>query len=147
MAMVNGKCKVAHGLNSTPHHEIVLGSGGKAARIHSNSQLCECESHDMAPLLPVTDVPKGWMDLRGSRCGRFQEEKSLPLPGLDPKFFERTAALCNRHVCLPLRADGPVLETTFSNINCQMLFRPCSLYLEFLPWTVYESTVSPTTRI
>jgi len=57
------------------------------------------------------------MDCRGSRCGRFQEEKSLPLPGIDPKFFEHTAALCNRQVCLLLRADGPVLETALSNIN------------------------------
>jgi len=40
--MDNGKCKVARGLNSTSHHEIVLGSGGRAARIHSNL-LCECE--------------------------------------------------------------------------------------------------------
>jgi hypothetical protein len=80
----------------------------------------------MAALLPVTDAPRGWMDLRGSRCRRFQEEKSLPLPGIDPTFFERTAALCNRQVCMPLRADGPVLETTLSIINCQMLFRPSS---------------------
>lgn len=101
----------------------------------------------MAALTPVTDAPRGWMDLRGSRCGRFQEEKPLPLPGIDPKFFERTAALFNRQVCLPLRADGPVLETAVSNINSQMLFCPSSLYLEFLPWTAYESTVSATTRI
>ena len=94
----------------------------------------------------MTDAPRGWIDLTGSRCGRFQEEKSPPLPGIDPKFFERTALFCNRQVCLLLRADGPVLETTLSNINCKMLFR-LSSYLEFLPWTAYESTVSATTRI
>jgi len=101
----------------------------------------------MAALLPVTDASRGRMDLTGSRCGRFQEEKSLPLTGIDPRFFERTTALCNRQVCLPLRADGPVLETTLSNINCQMLFRPPSLYFEFPPWTAYESTVCATTRV
>jgi hypothetical protein len=101
----------------------------------------------MAALLPMTDAPRGWIDLRGSQCGRFLEEKSPPLLGIDPKFFERTAALCNRQVCLPLRADGPVLETTLSSINYQILFRPSSSYLEFLPWTVYGTTVSASTRI
>lgn len=43
VAMVNGKWKVARGLNSTPHHEIVLGSLSRAAGIHSNSQLCHSE--------------------------------------------------------------------------------------------------------
>jgi hypothetical protein len=43
VALDNGKYKVAHGLNSTPLHEIVLGGGGINARFHSNSQLCECE--------------------------------------------------------------------------------------------------------
>jgi len=43
VAMGNGKCNVARVLNSTPHHEIVLGSGGRAACLRSNSQLCECE--------------------------------------------------------------------------------------------------------
>lgn len=82
----------------------------------------------MAALIAVTDAPRGWMDLTGSRFGHFQEERSLPMPGIDPKFFERTAALFNRQVCLPLRAESPVLETTLSNINCQILFRPSSYF-------------------
>lgn len=58
--------------------------------------------HNMTALIPVTDAPRGWMDLRGSLCGHFQEEKSPPLPGIDPKFFERTATLFNRQVCVPM---------------------------------------------
>lgn len=64
----------------------------------------------MAPLLSVTDAPRCWVDRIVSRCGRFQEEKSLFLPGIDPKLYEHTAALCNRQVCLLLRADDPVFR-------------------------------------